>query len=264
MSTVRKKLGPPIVIVLLCCAVCSSQDIASDFDQALAMLPEEPKWPSGIMYYDMQDAANSFVSKHADISAVEFLETKMEDPISTKLVLLSLAKLASANETAENTLYRQIYRNKSIIRRHATTVIAHLDPNDGRRIAETLLTQAGPWEVRRPAVDMLVGLGDKCTLEMLKQMKPDEKYLIVKKALEAAIAELEYRLTQVPPDKQAEWAQQESLCWRTLRETPLPRKVAGENRVAATTLYMQGFRFSQAARDCNNWLSERNLGSAKA
>ena len=77
-------------------------------------------------------------------------------------------------------------------------------------------------------------------------MQPEEKDLDVKKHLESAIANLEYRLTEVPPDQQAEWARQETLYWRTLYESPRSRKVHSEEGLAAQTLYMQGWRFSRA------------------
>ena len=139
MNAGRKRLASAIVIILLCSAVCYPQDIASDFQQALNITPEEPKWPSGIMYCDMEEAADSVVSKHSGTSAVEFLETKIEEANSRKLVLLSLAKLAPANEAAENALYKQIYAENY----GAIVPVAYLAPDDGRRIAETILKQAG-------------------------------------------------------------------------------------------------------------------------
>jgi hypothetical protein len=221
-------------------SVCYSQDIALDFEKALGAIPAKAKWPSGIMYYDMQDAADSFVNKHKGASAVEFLRTKIEDPNSRKLALLMLTKLAPVNPVAESALYEVIYGN---FRRDAVTAIAYLDPNDGRSIAETIISQSGPWQVRRAAVEILIGLGDHNTLKLFEQMVLDEKQPPIKDALKSAIIQLEYRLTQIPPDEQSEWAQWEILCWRTLRETPLPRDIGGENRLAAETLYMQGWRF---------------------
>ena len=216
--------------------------IESDFHQALQMLREKPLWPNGIMYYDMQNEADSFIGKYKDSSAVEFLQTKIEDPNSRKLALLMLAKLAPVNPVAEIALYEVIYGN---FRRDAVTAIAYLDPNDGRPIAETIISHIGPLEVRTAAVEMLIGLGDHNTLKLFEQIVIDEKQFPVKNALESAIIQLEYRLTQIPPDEQSEWARWEILCWRTLRETPLPCDVGGENRLAAETLYMQGFRFSR-------------------
>jgi len=238
---INKKLLLVTAIVLISSAVCYSQDIFSDFDQALAMVPKQPNWPSGIMYYDMQDAANNFISKHSSTVAVEFLQTKIQDPNSKKLALLSLAKLAATNQTAENALYQIIYEKD----RRAMITVAYLDPNDGRRIAETLFLNPGPAGLRKAAANMLVGFVNQNTLEMLRQMKPDEKNSVVKKALQSAIPRLEYRLTKVAPEKQAQWSRQEILSWRTLRETPLPRPVGGENYLAAKTLHMQGWRFSR-------------------
>jgi len=143
---INKKVLLVTAIVLINSVVCYSQDIFSDFDQALAMVPEKPGWPHRITYYyDVENAANSFVSKHSDTAAVEFLQTKIQDPNSKKLALLSLAKLAATNQTAENALYQIIYEKD----RRAMITIAYLDPNDGRAIAETLLVSPGPWEVRK-------------------------------------------------------------------------------------------------------------------
>jgi hypothetical protein len=123
----------------------------------------------------------------------------------------------------------------------------YLDPSVARPMAETLLASPGSVKVRRPAVDMLIGLGDRDSLEMLKQMRPGEKDRIVRKGLGIAISELEYRLTEVPPAKQAEWALQEILCSRTLRDQdgPIPRDLQSHKFDAAKTLHMQGVKFSR-------------------
>jgi len=241
MKTLARRFLLAIMFTALSSAICHSQDIALDFDQALAMLPEQPKWPNGIMYYDMQDAAESFITKHSDASAVEFLKARIENVNSRKLGSLCLAKLAPANEAAENALYEQIYGKYP----GAIVAIAYLHPDDGRRIAETFLIQPGPWHVRRAAVDMLVGLGNENTIEMLKQVLPHEEHRLVKKGLMSAIVQIEYRLTKVAPDEQAEWAQQEILSWRTVsdRAGPPPIKQHGQY-AAAKTLHMQGLQFS--------------------
>jgi hypothetical protein len=239
MSTMTR---PLVVIVsfLLCCPVCYSQDTGSDFQQALAMVPEQPIWPSGIMYYDMGAAADSFVDKHSGVSAVEFLQTEIQKPDARRLALLCLAKLAPAGEAAEAAFYHALYGKFGT---EAVIAIAYLDPDDGRPIAESLVSQPGPWEVRRAAVEMLIGLGDDQTLEMFEQLIIHEEQVPIKKALERAIIPLKHRLTEVAPDKQADWAHWDTVCWRTFRETPLPRRVDGEKRLAAETLHMQGWRF---------------------
>jgi hypothetical protein len=108
MNSFGKKFLAEIMFIMLISAICCSQDIDSDFQQALNMVPMEPKWPSGIMYYDMQEAAGSFINRHSGASAVEFLKTKIEDPTSRKLAILSLTKLATTNRTAEEILYNII------------------------------------------------------------------------------------------------------------------------------------------------------------
>jgi hypothetical protein len=97
MNVLMKKLVPAgAVAILACAAACLSQDIASDFQQALDTVPEQPKWPSGIMYYDVQKAADSLIEKHKDASTLEFLRAKLEGDLrSKKLALLSLARLAA-------------------------------------------------------------------------------------------------------------------------------------------------------------------------
>ncbi len=241
MNILRKRPFPAVAIVLLCFAVCYSQDIASDFAQALEMVPQQAKWPSGIMLYDVQSAADSFISKYSGTEAVEFLKSKIEDPNSRKLALLSLAKLAASNEAAESAIY-DVVHSRSRFRRDAITAIAYLAADNGRRIAQNLLSQPGSRKVRKPAVDMLVRLGDPNTLQMLKQMLPQEKNSFVKKALESAIPQLQYRLAQVPATEQAEWVQQEILCWRTSRETRADLSGRAYHR-AAETLSLQGWQF---------------------
>jgi hypothetical protein len=60
---------------------------------------------------------------------------------------------------------------------------------------------------------MLVGFGDKGTLDLFEQIQPEEKDPDIKKALISAIDQLEYRLNKVMLEKQTEWANYEILCW---------------------------------------------------
>ena len=77
-------------------AICYCEDIESDVDQALGVVPKEPKWPNGIALYDVQDAANSFVNQHRSVSAVEFLQTKLDDPNSREQTLLFFRRMRRA------------------------------------------------------------------------------------------------------------------------------------------------------------------------
>ncbi len=242
MNILRKEIFQTITVVLMCSAICYSQNITSDFAQALEKIPQQPKWPSGIMFYDVQDAVDSFISMHSNTETVRFLQNKIQDQNSRKLALLSLAKLAASNEAAESVLYDLIH-SQSHLRQDAITALAYLEPDDGRRIAENLLNQPGPYEARKPAVDILIRIGDQDTLDMLKQMQPEEESSVVRKALELAIPLLEYRLTEVALDKQAQRVQQETLCWRTLRETPPSLNGLEAYHKAAKTLSMQGQQF---------------------
>lgn len=151
MNTLSEKSFVVAVITLLGSAVCYSQDIALDFQQALEVVPKHPKWPNGIMFYDIQDAVDSLISKHSGAGAVAFLETQVEDQNSRKrkLALLALAKLAATSQAAEKALCRQVDAPRWTIRRDAVIAVAYLDRKDGRRIAETLLAQPGPQDARR-------------------------------------------------------------------------------------------------------------------
>ena len=235
-----------IVFAISFCSICFSQDIALDFDQAVHSLPRETtRRHRAPRYFDMEDAANGFVAKHRGQSAVDFLEAKIEEPSSRKPALLSLAKLAPTDPAAESALYRAVYGGSPVVQVDAVTAIAYLDPKDGRRITEALLTRPGSWHVRRTAVDMLVGLGNHNTLEMLKEMQREQESANIKKSFESAISQLEYRLTQVPANKQIEWAHQEILLWRTPREGPRTRHSQGPVYWAAAVLREQGVRFSR-------------------
>jgi len=113
--------------------------MAVDFQQALDMVPEEPKWPSGIMYYDMQDAVDSFVGKHSDPATVSFLQTKMEDPRFARLALFCLAQLAPKDQNAKKVLYEQIDRRNSA----AIVTIAYLHPADARPSPRAIVKRCG-------------------------------------------------------------------------------------------------------------------------
>ena len=243
MNTLLNRVCVTTATFLLLMSVCYSQDIAIDFEKALEAIAAKSKWPSRIMYYDVEDAAEFFVSKYSDSSTVAFLESKIQDPNCQKLGLLCLAKLAQVSDVAQTALYQIIY-NSPHSQRDAVTVIAYVDPNTARTIAETLLTQSGALRIRVPACQMLIGLGDQSTLDLLKHILADEENRYVKESVASAIPQLEYRLTRVPPEKQGEWANYEILCWRTVRETPLPRAVDGEKQSAAQTLHAQGYVFT--------------------
>jgi hypothetical protein len=155
-----------------CCSVCraqtqgKSETIVADFERAVRTVQEQPKWPSGTMYSDMEGAANDFVRKHSGSSALDVLQDKIKgNRKPRKLALLVLAKLAVADEAAEEVfLHGAIYGKNRLVAQEAVIAVAYLDPADGRGIAEKLMTEPGPWEVRKAAVEMLVGLGDEHTL----------------------------------------------------------------------------------------------------
>jgi len=128
MHTFARQFWISIIVIGLCSQLCLCQDMALDFEQALAMVPSQPRWPNGIMYYDMEDAVDSFVSKHSDPATVSFLHTKMEDPRFARLALFCLARLTPTGQNAKKILYEQIDRSNSA----AIVPIAYLHPADAR------------------------------------------------------------------------------------------------------------------------------------
>lgn len=219
------------------------------------------------MYYDMVQVANDLISKYNDDTAAGFLQNKLEDPNSRKLALLSLAKLTVSNKAAENAMYDAIYVKKADVQKDAVTAIAYMDFRNARSFCETLLRKAGTWKVRKPAVEILVALGDQDTLKLFEEMQLYENNSFVRKAIESAIPQLQYRLTQVPPDKQIEWVENEVLCWRTLREIPVPLSGVGVNYRAAETLQMQGKHFArdylEYKLNCRDLLGIAIIGNQK-
>lgn len=139
MNTFARQLWISIIVIGLCSQLCSCQDMALDFEQALAMVPSQPRWPNGIMYYDMEDAVDSFVSKHSDPATVSFLQTKMEDPRFARLALFCLAKLAPKDHNAEKTPYEQIDRSNSA----AIVTIAYLHPADAPPSPRAIVKRCG-------------------------------------------------------------------------------------------------------------------------
>jgi hypothetical protein len=60
MKALRIGFSPVVIVFLLCLRVCNSQDFASDFEQAIQMLPKRPKQPaSRVVYYDIVQALHS-------------------------------------------------------------------------------------------------------------------------------------------------------------------------------------------------------------
>ena len=70
MSQRKKTFRTVALFVMMFAGVCFSEGPAADFDEALKAMPKQPKWPSGIMYCDMEPAAGTFAEKHADGSAL--------------------------------------------------------------------------------------------------------------------------------------------------------------------------------------------------
>jgi hypothetical protein len=46
MKALRIGFSPVVIVFLLCLRVCNSQDFVSDFEQAMQMLPKQPKQPA--------------------------------------------------------------------------------------------------------------------------------------------------------------------------------------------------------------------------
>jgi hypothetical protein len=242
MYAYKKIIFWAIAIVFICSIVCHSQDIVLDFEQSLETALKQHKG-MGVTYWDLEGAADNFISKHTGGSTAEFLETKIHDPNSRKLAILILAKMAGANERALTIFRAQMHDSIG----DAVIAISYMDTNAARPIAEGLLGQIELWYVRKAAADILVGFGNGHSLEMLKEICITEKDLMIKKALESAAIQLEYRLTKIPAERQAEWTQQEIFLWRapTDREGPAPRNLLTEKYSAANRLYMRGIKFTR-------------------
>lgn len=242
MDAYKKMLFIAVAIVFICSIVCYPQDIVLDFEQSLETALVQHKG-LGVTYWDLEGAADNFISKHSEASTAEFLETKIQDPNSRKMALLILAKLAGTNESALTIFRAQMHDSIG----DAVIAISYMDTNAARPTAETLLGQLEPWYVRKAAADILVGFGNGHTLEMLKEICLTEKDLMIKKALESAAIQLEYRLTKIPEERQAEWTQQEILLWRASidRQGPAPRNLLTEKYAAANRLYTKGKKFTQ-------------------
>ena len=139
MHTFARQFWISIIVIGLCSQLCLCQDMALDFEQALAMVPSQPRWPNGIMYYDMEDAVDSFVSKHSDPATVSFLQTKMEEPRFARLALFCLAKLAPKDQNAKKILYEQIHGRYPT----AVVAIAYLHPADARPSPRAIVKRCG-------------------------------------------------------------------------------------------------------------------------
>lgn len=247
MCPIRKMFLAVLVSTVSFCGVClggaagKSGDMATDFNQAFEAVLQQPGRSQRLMYHDFQSAAEDFVSKHSDIAAIEFARAKITDAKLGKLALLIVAKLAPDNQAAKEILFDEIHGRNP----RALIAIAYLDPNDGRPLAESLLADTGTPGVHKAAVDMLIGMGNERTLNILRRVATSEKRPFVIQALNSAVRRLEHRLTNVPMNKQTQWAQQEIMSWRAVAETPLPRYVGGEYIHAAEALYVRGIRFTR-------------------
>ncbi len=225
--------------------LCAAQDIASDSQQALAAVSSPTTDPPVMMFEDVNTVAVGIASEYTDPASVEFLKTQAKTRETGKAAMLVLAKLAGTNETAKDALRELSGDSDYSVRRDAVTALGYVDPNQARTMAESLLDLAMPTETRRGAVELLAAIGDAASLEMLRQWRLVEKDPYVGLSLASTLRELEHRLTQVPPDHQASWAEQEIAFWRTLRQSPMFRKVDAENGFAAAFLNSQGRQFSR-------------------
>jgi len=231
--SMKLKLG--IVNVLVCCAFCHAQDTTIDYAHIFADCMKNK---------DMSAASDTFVATCNDAEAVAFLQGRIGDPNSSKLAMIGLAKLARTSQTATDILYDTIYaRNGSGIE-----VLGYLEPDACGTLAEPLLTQAGALEVRKPAAEVLGAAGNAATVERLKAVRSTtgEKSRL-RKAIDSAIAKLQYKLANVPLTEQQKWAQEDLLLWRTLRETPdISRSSSEVYGKAAMAVKEQGKQISRS------------------
>ena len=221
----------------------AAAEIGSDFDRVLAATPKRQGWSGEVMFNDLKESAHALVTEYPGETMVPFLKARIINPAERKIAMLGLAKLATTDTSAKDALNELIYTRQYQIRWDALTAITYLPQEDALLMTKTLLAEPGPWEVRKRAAEMLVGLGDDSTLTFLTDIYKTEDNRIVKSAIESAIAHLEYRLENAPAEMRQIWAQHEIACWRTLQEAPCSRKTGSENVPAAQALLDQGWEF---------------------
>jgi len=229
----KDKLRLLTIGIVLCCAACFAEDTAVDYERLFAEC-------TGLA--DVSAAADRFVSTCNDAAAIAFLQTKADDPNSAKLALVSLAKIAAGDQSAKGVLYDYIYGKQP----SAVVMLAYLEPQGCRDLAEPLLVQDGPVEIRAAAAEMLGAAGDTAALEMLKNLREPEKNWIVKKSIELAIRDLQHKLANVPVIEQGKWSQDSLLLWRTLKTTvDMSRRTDLVFVKAGAALYGQDKRFAR-------------------
>jgi hypothetical protein len=157
--------------------------------------------------------------------------------------MISLAKLATSSQTASSVLYDSINARNG----QGVEAIGYLEPEACRALAEPLMKQEGNVRVRRDAAEILGAAGDAAILDMLKVLRSAEKSRMVQRALDSAIAKLQYKAANVPLAEQQGWSEEDLLLWRTLRETPdSSRRGDVVYAKAAASLKAQGRRISRS------------------
>jgi len=231
-----------VLVLVLGNGVCYSQDVESDFNEVLGAIPQPKKAANDVKYWDVEKAAEDFITRHADANAVALLQARAEDPNSRKLALMSLAKLAATDQSAKDALYGRIYEERS----DAILTLTYLSPEQGRNLAEDILIREAPVNVRWSAIGVLGCCGDVQTLDMFRQLVAEETNSLLRKAIELAISKMEYKLANSALEADRDrWSRQEALMWRTASEAPLYRNVTGYISWSAAEIRRQGYQLSR-------------------
>ncbi len=104
MASSSRYVVAGIVLVAGVAIPCTAQDIASDFQQALAGVPSPTTDPPVMMFEDANPAAAGIASEYRDPASVEFLKTQARTRDTGKTAILVLAKQAATNATARDAL----------------------------------------------------------------------------------------------------------------------------------------------------------------
>ena len=224
-----------VISVLICCTFCYAQETTVDCSR---LFDEHMK------NKDLSAAADQFISSCNDAEAIAFLQGRIGDPNSSKLAMISLAKLAPTSQAAKDVLYDSIYAGNG----SGMEALGYLEPDMCGILAKPLLIQSGVLEVRKPAAEILGATGDATTVEMLKTARytTGEKSRL-RRAIDSAITKLQYKLASVPFEEQHKWSREDLLLWRILRETPdLSRIGSAVYGEAAMAVKEQGRRISRS------------------
>jgi len=222
-----------VIGIFICCTLSYAQDTGIDCAQLFDECVKEK---------NLSVAADRFINLYNDADSIVFLHSKIEDPNSSKLAMISLAKLAVNKQSARDILYDSIYTKNG----QGIEAIGYLEPVACRTLVEPLLERQDNVEVRKDATEILGAVGDVGTLNVLEALRLSEKSRMVQRAINSAIEILQYKVTNVPLEEQKKWSQEDLMLWRTLKETPdISRSGVAVYGKAAMAIKEQGKQISR-------------------